>query len=77
MAPNKTTNGHSSSFEKIREIDTEYGIKITKFKSVKTGLTIVHADIDGKYNAILSKLIMLHFGFLEEAKTCTMCRAHK
>jgi hypothetical protein len=48
MSPNKTANGHSSGFEKIREIDTEYGIKITKFKSVKTGLTIVHADIDGK-----------------------------
>jgi hypothetical protein len=48
MSPNKATNGHASNFQEIRQIDTEYGIKVTKFKSVKTGLTIVHADIDGK-----------------------------
>ncbi|CAO3682474.1 unnamed protein product [Umbelopsis vinacea] len=46
MSPNKATNGHASNFQEIRQIDTEYGIKVTKFKSVKTGLTIVHADIN-------------------------------
>lgn len=48
MSPYKTTNGHTSNFQEIRQIDTEYGIKVTKFKSVKTGLTVIHVDIDGK-----------------------------
>ncbi|KAH8556354.1 Metalloenzyme, LuxS/M16 peptidase-like protein [Umbelopsis sp. PMI_123] len=46
MSPKNPTNGYASNFKEIRQIDTDYGIKITKFKSDKTGLTIVHADID-------------------------------
>ncbi|GAB5591544.1 hypothetical protein Unana1_06444 [Umbelopsis nana] len=46
MSPYKTTNGHTSNFQEIRQIDTEYGIKVTKFKSMKTGLTVIHVDID-------------------------------
>jgi hypothetical protein len=58
MSPKNPTNGYASNFKEIRQIDTDYGIKITKFKSDKTGLTIVHADIDGKL-MLLSKSLHL------------------
>lgn len=62
MSLKNPTNGYTSNFKEIRHIDTEYGIKVTKFKSVKTGLTIVHADIDGK-PMLLSKSLPLALTF--------------
>lgn len=62
MSLKNPTNGYTSNFKEIRQIDTEYGIKVTKFKSVKTGLTIVHADIDGK-PMLLSKFSPLALTF--------------
>lgn len=36
-----------TNFVPICEIPTDYGITFTKYKSTKTGLTVMLADIEG------------------------------
>lgn len=41
-----------SNFKEICTVPTDFGVTFTKFKSDKTGLTVMLADIEGKlYNS--------------------------
>ncbi|KAG9302936.1 hypothetical protein G9A89_022353 [Geosiphon pyriformis] len=37
----------ASNFSIVRAIKTDYGIDITKFRSNKTGLSVIHVDVEG------------------------------
>lgn len=39
-----------SHFKEICTVPTDFGVTFTKFKSDKTGLTVMLADIEGKEN---------------------------
>ncbi|KAG0191477.1 hypothetical protein DFQ28_011725 [Apophysomyces sp. BC1034] len=45
-----TPENPQNNFEIISEVSTEHGVTYTKYKSCKTGLTVVHADVEGEHN---------------------------
>jgi hypothetical protein len=39
-----------SNYKEICTVPTDFGVTFTKFKSEKTGLTVMLADIEGKFS---------------------------
>lgn len=37
-----------TNFKEVCTVPTDFGVSFTKFKSEKTGLTVILADIEGK-----------------------------
>lgn len=42
-----------SNFKEVCTVPTDFGVTFTKFKSEKTGLTVILADIDSNFKSPL------------------------
>lgn len=43
-----TSSLNMTNFKEVCTVPTDFGVSFTKFKSEKTGLTVILADIEGK-----------------------------